>query len=92
MVLSAPGVVLGVGVGRGICVDNLGDGVGVGLGRFGILADSEHPPFGQRISHPPCSKYIATHTENTKNPKTLGKLLTQVNLTSHIRTNGYAQN
>ena len=57
---------------RGICVYNFGDG-------GGFFA----PPFGQRISRPPYSKYIATHTENTKNPKTLGKLLTQVNLTSH---------
>ena len=27
------------------------------------------PPFGQSFPHPRYSKYIATHTENTKNPK-----------------------
>ena len=27
------------------------------------------PPNGQSFSHPPHLKYIATYTENTKNPK-----------------------
>ena len=49
------------GVGLGGVGDGLG-GVGDG-GGFGV------PPFGQRISRPRYSKYIATHTENTKNPK-----------------------
>ena len=36
----------------GICIDNLGDGAGVGLGGFGILAASGHPPIWTEFSAP----------------------------------------
>ena len=55
---------------RGICLYNLGGGVGLaGREFFGNTRDLARPPFGQSFSQPRDLKYIATHTENTKNPK-----------------------
>ena len=55
---------------QGICIDNFVNGVGVGLGGFRRWQRIfSHPPFGQISANPAYVEYIATHTENTKNPK-----------------------
>ena len=66
----------------GICVDNFCSGGasvnGTIIKAWRISATADFwdfgglkgiPPFGQSFPHPRYSKYIATHTENTKNPK-----------------------
>lgn len=66
---------------HGICLNNFGGDLaaaspiingGGGLAVVGFLVFGglgASPPNGQSFSHPPHSKYIATYTENTKNPK-----------------------